>query len=250
VRFIDQARRIVQLSQDLAREMRERSDGMSRTLTVGTTAITGGHVLPPLFQRFTQQFPEVHVRLVEETTDALEELTAAGSVDLSILGLPFHNQQLAHTPMLTEPLLLALPRKPVEWMSNDLRALVTCDNESRSQPIPLPQLADMPFILLKEGYGFRGTVLQICADHGFQPIIAYETSSIETAQSLAAYGLGITFVPRMVTHTEGLHAPRYFEVTAPLNRTLVFAYAKERYLSLTAQKFLQVYQEWAETDFS
>ncbi|GMA64414.1 LysR family transcriptional regulator [Alicyclobacillus fastidiosus] len=241
-RFIERAERLIQLHDDLEREMRERTEGMGRELTIGTTAITGGHVLPPLLRAFHKQFPNVHVQLVEDSTDGLEDLTERGTVDLSILSLPLRNPHLNYAPMLTEPLLLALPQTQEPWMSDRLRRVVSQATDAKEPRLHLAELAEMPFVLLKEGYGFRSTVLQICAESGFVPNIAYETSSIETAKSLVAFGLGVTFVPEMVAHRGGLHAPTYVSVTSSLTRTLVFAYPPNRYVSLAAQKFLEVYR--------
>lgn len=241
-RFLERAEQLIQLHDDLEREMRERTEGMGRELTIGTTAITGGHVLPPLLRAFQKRFPNVHVHLVEGSTAGLEELTEGGSVDLSILSLPLRNPHLSYKPMLTEPLLLALPQAQEEWMSDKLRRVMSSASGASLPTLHLTELADMPFVLLKEGYGFRSTVLQICAENGFQPNIAYETSSIETAQSLVANGLGVTFVPEMVAHRGGPHAPTYVSVTKSLTRTLVFAYPENRYVSLAAQKFLEVYR--------
>jgi DNA-binding transcriptional LysR family regulator len=241
IRFIHQAKRIVQLDGDLQREMRERSEGIGQELCIGTTAITGGHVLPPLLRVFNKQFPHVSVRLIEASTENLEDLTARGEVDLSILPLPLQNPHLCSTPMLTEPLLLALPRSEEQWMSDGIRLLIACDEDTLSKQFHLTQLSMMPFVLLKPGYGFRSTVLQICAENGFQPNVVYETSSIETAQSLVAYGLGVTLVPQMVARYDKRHAPKYVSTTSSLTRTLVFAYSNERYLSLAAKNFLEVY---------
>ncbi|PSR35072.1 MAG: LysR family transcriptional regulator [Sulfobacillus benefaciens] len=236
--FIEKAVRIIRLDEDLEREMKEHSQGIGQELSIGTTAITGGHVLPPLLQVFGKQFPRVRIRLVEASSEQLEDLTTKGEVDFSILSLPLKQPQLTYVPLLTEPLLLALPKKEQEWMSN----IVLHWLSSNTELVDLAQVSHMPFVLLKEGFGFRETVLQICAENGFQPHIAFETSSIETAQALVAHGLGITVIPKMVAHhDEG--SPRYIAIQSAPTRTLVFAYSKERYLCLTAQKFLETFSD-------
>lgn len=242
-RFIERAKRIVQLDEDLEREMRERSEGMGNKIFIGTTAITGGHVLPPLLEVFSKTFPHVHVSLVEASTDVLEELTDQGEVDLSILSLPIRNPRLTYTSMLTEPLLLALPPREEEWMSDTMLRNISSDADAVHEPFHLRRLSAMPFIILKEGYGFRSTVLQICAENGFQPNVIYQTTSIETAQSLVAYGLGVTLIPQMVARKNGGKVPKYVSIASSPTRTLVFAYSKDRYLSLTARKFMEMFQQ-------
>ncbi|MCL5972050.1 MAG: LysR family transcriptional regulator [Firmicutes bacterium] len=240
--FIEKATRIIRLDEDLEREMKEHSQGIGQELSIGTTAITGGHVLPPLLQVFNKRFPRVRIRLVEASSEQLEDFTNNGEVDFSILSLPLKHPQLTYVPLLTEPLLLALPQKEQEWMSSTVLGWISPNIELAPNNVDLAQASHMPFVLLKEGFGFRETVLQMCAENGFQPHIAYETSSIETAQALVAHGLGITVIPKMVAHQDK-GSPKYATIQSAPTRTLVFAYAKERYLCLTAQKFLEIFND-------
>lgn len=251
-RFVEVAEQILQLRDDLLREMKERREGMGRDLVIGTTAITGGHVLPPLLEVYKQRYPQVQVQLVEESSARLKELAARGFVDLAILSLPIDDSRLTTRAMLTEPLYLALPRKEKRWMTTAVRQRIAERNvapmarpeDIPSFHLPLCELAQAPFIVLKQGYGFRNTLLELCAKSGFQPQIAYETSSIETAQSLVTHGLGVTLVPQMVMRTDDRPHPFYFSLEPPPTRTLVFAYRQGRYLSLAAQALLQVYEEY------
>lgn len=238
IRFLQRAERILQLHEDLAREMREQSDGMGKELTIGTTVITGGYVLPPLLQAYQMAYPDVRVRLVEESTETLTDLTVKRHVDFSLLALPVTDPHLTTETMLTEPIFLALPNTDKRWLPESVRRNISHTAESAKLTLALKHLSQAPFILLKEGYGFRQTTLALCAESGFQPHIAYETSSIQTALSLVMYGLGITLVPEMVArHNPG---PLYVTLDAYPTRTLVFAYHKDRYLSKAARVFLDM----------
>jgi len=247
-RFVEQAEQILRQRDDLLREMRERAEGIGRELVIGAPAITGGRVLPPLLRRFGELYPQTRVRLVEETTERLEHMTARGATDLSILALPLEDESLAVQPLLTEPLYLAMPYEQKNWMSPTLSAFVTAATQSGEASVPcgevrLGELAQAPFIMLKHGYGFRRTVLSLCAESGFQPYVAYETSSIETAQSLAAHGLGVTLVPAMVAGQTAKPGPLYTIPQGGPTRTLVFAYRADRYLSIAARALLAIRDE-------
>lgn len=240
-RFIERAKKIIELNDDLVQEMNERVKGMGHELVIGTTAITGGHVLPPVLQAFNRQYTDVQVRLIEERTEVLESMAERGEVDLAILSLPLRSSRLACHPLLTEPLCLALPRHEEPWMSEAVRQVVHRQETFSPDSFSLSRLSQAPFVLLKEGYGFRSTVLQLTAKHGFQPRVAYETGSIDTAQSLVGYGLGVAVVPKMVMH-DGAQAPKYARLDSDPTRTLVFAHSRVRYLRLAARKFLEVYR--------
>ncbi|TCP29482.1 DNA-binding transcriptional LysR family regulator [Scopulibacillus darangshiensis] len=239
VRFIEQAEKILNMRRSLEREMHERKEGIGGDLTIGTTAITGGHVLPPILRAFTEQYPNVRVRLVEEATAKLTELTAKGFIDVSILALPVEDARLTTKTMLTEPLYLVLPRTQKPWMSKILQGL----NSFQEASVSLRSLSSSPLILLKQGFGFRRTVLELCAESGFQPQIAYETSSIETAQSLVMNGLGVTIVPEMVLRRDLERKLHYVKLDSNPTRTLVFAMNRERYLSMAAKALIKIHEE-------
>lgn len=268
-RFLLQAEQIVRLRDDLLREMRERREGMSRELCVGAPAITGGRVLPPLLREYGLRHPAVRVRLVEETTEALEDMTAKGLVDLAILALPLADERLATIPLLTEALYLAIPDPeetpflpwlhPVlteDWVSEqivgfpvrsekepgEVASHVASGGDPFRESIRLTQFVQAPFILMKQGFGFRRTVFGLCAEAGFQPRVAFETGSIETAQSLVAHGLGVTVVPAMVRRGVAPR-PRYLEIAGSPTRTLVFVFRSDRYLSQTARALIATWED-------
>lgn len=270
LRFVVRAQEMICLHDQFVREMQDLSAGIGTRLVIGTTAITGGRLLPGVLQAFERRYPTVQPRLVEESTETLVDLTARGLIDIAILPLPVDDSRLAVQPLLTEPLLLAVPPRPLPWMPEAVRRLVEAEVEAwpkarvdaavgRHQAGPrgevatagsittepadpgsldLSALADAPFVLLKPGFAFRHNVLQLCAESGFQPSIAYETSSIDTAQALVAHGLGVTVVPRMVVLRQ--EAPLYVSLAAQPTRTLAVAHQRDGYLTLAVRAFIEV----------
>ncbi|MGG3890778.1 LysR family transcriptional regulator [Metabacillus fastidiosus] len=242
--FVKQAEKILQMRDDLRREILERKEGIKGELKIGSTAITGGHVLPPLFRIYNEQFPNVCIQLVEESTERLIDLTARGLVDISILSLPIEDSRLNTKTMLTEPLYLVLPKEPKQWMPEKLKLIMSSTKLIKQNAFPIEDFSNCPFILLKQGYGFRRTVLELCARGGFEPQIAYETSSIETAQSLVGHGLGLTVVPEMIFHRSAYQPSlAYIKLDSNPTRTLVFTYNKKRYLSMNAKALIEIYEK-------
>lgn len=244
VLFLKRAEQILQLREDLKREIFEKTVGMGDTLTIGATPITVRHILPSVLEQYQLRYPEVRIHLIEEPPETLHDLTARGSVDISILALPVEDSCIAIQPMFTEPIYVALPTERKPWMSERLASFVV----QRLPRISLTELADCPFILLKKEYKFRHSVLELCAKSGFQPRVAYETNNIETAQAFAAYGLGVTLIPDLIRKSARVDEkqPLYMELEEQPTRTVVFAYRKDRYLSLTARALMDIYGELKE----
>jgi LysR family hydrogen peroxide-inducible transcriptional activator len=234
-RFIRKAEYVLDLVEQMRREMDDVAGLHRGRLVVGCLPMTGSHVLPLVLPAFRERFPEVEVVLVEETTWQLETLTKKGRTDFSILTLPLSGSELAWEEIAEEPIMVAVPR---------------CHPLAEQCAVSLPELAGEPFIFLKEGQGFRQIALDLCRTAGFAPRIVFETTNIETAQSLVAAGMGVAFVPQMVARNRSdPYAPRYLSLleNPPPTRKLVCAYRRGRYLSFAARSFIQMMQWGAKT---
>jgi len=238
-RLIKRAETILKERDDLLREMGEAAYEVGKELKIGAPAVTGGYVLPSLLKTYCQTYPHVHVHLIEESPRELERRLLAGKLDLAILSLPVEHESLKTKQMLTEPLLLAIPQTAQPWLTDELNQIINQADQEGS--IPFHLLEDAPFIMLKEGYGFRQVVTELCRHHGFRPRIAFETSHIQTAQALVENELGVTVVPKMVAQEER-KAVTYLHIDSCPTRTLVFAYVEERYLTKAAQAFMDLQQ--------
>jgi len=225
-RFVQVASQIMDQVEGLEREMRSYAQGESGRLYVGSLPITGEYVLPEVISEFSRLYPGVELQLVEERSSQLEQLLARGIIDVSLLTMPITEPSLAVEPAIREEIYLALP--PEHPLAN-------------AEEVDLASLADQPFILLKEGQGFRQITLTLCEQAGFRPKIAFESSNIHTVQSLVAAGMGISFAPAMITDAGRASArPAYVRLTTRPERTLVVAYRRDRHLSKPVKAFMDM----------
>jgi DNA-binding transcriptional LysR family regulator len=226
MRFVQVAQNLLDQAEGLEREMRSFAKGESGRLIVGSLPITGAYVLPQVIPAFTQQFPGVELQLVEETSSNLEQLLVRGKIDISLLTMPIEDPSIEAVPSIREEIYLAVPpNHPVAGQSE----------------VDLSALANQPFILLKEGQGFRQISLMLCEQAGFRPRIVFESSNIQTVQSLVAAGMGISFAPEMITLAPWASTPpAYVRLSTRPKRTLVVAYRKDRHLSKPAEAFVNL----------
>lgn len=230
--FAKRAQKILDMVAQLQSEMDDISQMRKGRLMIGSLPITGAHIWPKVLPIFRQRYPDIEIVLVEETTAVLEQLTANGQTDVSLLTLPLQDKTLDYIPLIEETIYLAVPQNHP----------LAC----RTEGVSLSAFADQPFILLKKGQGFRDTSVQICADAGFSPQIVFESSNIETVQSLVAAGMGVGFVPQMVARAAwSEHAPVYLTITEPYTpyRTIVIAHKRDRYMTKAAMAFIRTMVE-------
>ncbi|MBB6636767.1 LysR family transcriptional regulator [Cohnella thailandensis] len=231
--FVEKAKQIVDMTEQLRQEMEDIADLRKGRIIVGSLPITGAHVLPDVLTAFRLTHPNIEIALVEETTIQLEQLTASGGTDVSLLSLPVIEPSLTYEPIIEEELYLAVPPDHPLALSGS------------KEPIDLADMKDEPFVLLKRGQGFRAIAYDLCQQAGFAPRVVFESSNIETVQSLVAAGMGIGFVPHMVARS-GLgssHTPVYIRMKNRPTRTLVIAYRKGRYLSNAAEAFIDIFRK-------
>ncbi|MCZ8511282.1 LysR family transcriptional regulator [Paenibacillus filicis] len=241
--FVEKAQKILDMVEQLKQEMEDISQMRRGKLVVGSLPITGAHVLPLVLPAFQERYPEIDVHLVEDTTANLEQLTASGQADISLLSLPLMDDALTYEPVIEEEIVLAVPPQHPLNAGNQERA--------KLKPVEIALLQDEPFIALKKGQGFRQITLELCEHAGFEPNIVFESSNIETVQSLVAAGMGIAFVPDMVSRGRWSElAPAYLPLAGTPTRTLVVAYRKGRYLSKAVDAFMATFREVMKKDRS
>lgn len=229
--FVSRAQQIVDMTEQLRREMEDLADLRKGRVVVGSVPVTGAHVLPDVLPAFRAAYPDIEVVLIEETSKKLEELTVNGSTDVCLMSLPIDDPALAYQPVIEEEICLAVPPD---------HPLAAKAGERRT--IPIADLKDEPFILLKKGQGFRAIAHRLCIGAGFDPRVVFESGNIETVQALVAAGMGIAFVPRMITRNDWKgRAPVYLSLEGKPTRTLVIAYRKGRYLSNAAEAFIETF---------
>ena len=183
----------------------EELSGLKRgEVTLGCLPTTGAYLLPGILRAFREIHPSVHVKLREESSPILGKALLETEVDLALMDEAGLGAGLRSETLFREPLLVVVPR------SHPFAA---------RKRISLGKLDGEPLILMKSGHGFRKIVLDALARAGVEPRVVYETSGIDTVQTLVEAGLGLSLVPTMVRKPDG---PAYIEIAPPTpSRTIL-----------------------------
>jgi LysR family transcriptional regulator, hydrogen peroxide-inducible genes activator len=223
--FVEKSQKILDMVEMLKKEMEDISQMKKGRLVVGSMPITGSTILPLVVPVFQAAYPDIEISLVEETSANLETLTSNGQTDISLLSLPLREDSLVYETLLEEEIVLAVPPQ------HPLAA--------SKKPVRIEQLEKEAFIALKKGQGFRKLTLDLCQQAGITPNIVFESSNMETVQSLVAAGMGIAFVPYLISRRSFSElSPIHLPLEDRPTRTLVIAYKKGRYISKAAEAFV------------
>lgn len=135
--FVQKAQGILDAVDQLRQEMDDMAQMRKGKLVVGTLPITGAHILPLVLPRFGARYPQIEVVLVEETTAKLEQLTANGGTDVSLLTLPLIDANLSCEPYMEEEICVAVPRNHRLAGKKERQMCIrdsSCTRRSPSQP--------------------------------------------------------------------------------------------------------------------
>ncbi|MCB1687364.1 MAG: LysR family transcriptional regulator [Halioglobus sp.] len=219
LRIVEQARTILQETQNLRHLAEQGKDPLGSVLCVGAIYTVGPYLFPRLISRLQQLAPNMPLFIEENYTANLRGKLSSGALDAIFVALPFTETEVVTRALFDEPFVVLLPEDhPLATESHiDTRAL-----------------AEHRVLLMGEGHCFRDQVLEACP--GLQQAIreksaqgntVIEGSSLETLKHMVASGLGITVLPesaaREATYGERTLAVRPFLDPAP-RRSIALAW--------------------------
>jgi len=215
-------------------EVQELSGMQKGSLAVGAPPSVGTHLLPRALAAFSRQHPGIALAFREAGSRTLLTLLEEGELDLAVVIQPIRHPALETLPLLEEELLLAVPRQH--------------DLAGGSSRVPLVQLRDEPFVMLREGaYDLREQTLAACRRAGFEPYVALDGGEMDSMLRFVGAGIGLAILPEMVlSELDSFAGPVALRRIEPkLSRSLVLARRRDRYFSAAAREFFGVLEATA-----
>ena len=202
--FLPEADSILQRSRLLRERMTELAGDGAEQLNFGISTFYSRYFLPDIADCIRNSYPLLRVNFIEDVSANLENMVASGILDCCLAPLPATHDELQITPVRTETIYLALTRGH--------RLL---DEYPPDAPIQLERVAREKFVFLKPSQRFTALGMRLCADAGFAPDIIYETMNWDTLDALVARGIGIGFVPDILTFHPSDNKPGYRPIASP-----------------------------------
>jgi len=232
--FLDDARRVLALSEQAVQTARRAQRGEVGELRVGFTYSTP---LTPLFatvvNRYRQRYPGVTLTLHETAT--LRQLDAIGAreLDLGLIRPPeIAIPDAISTSVLREdPLMLVLPAGHPLATQTD---------------VTVRDLEGLPFVMFPKdaGTGIYTQIFRLCREAGFLPTIAMEAGEASTIIGLVAAGCGISVLPSSFDII-GMEGVSYRTLNDPAATTTLLLAQRKEESSPLAMAFVEIANEAA-----
>jgi len=202
--------------------------GEAGSLRVGTFQSASARVLPPVLNRFREEWPRITVELRNEHSGAeLEELIRAGQLDLAFSDTGIQAAPLASTRLIEDPyVVMVLPSCPL----------------AARDSVSLADLKDMHFISGSADSSCESRVLIALERAGASPRTVFRSDDNLTTQRLVASGLGIAIAPLLAVE---LFVPDASVAVLPIDdeqlgpRAISMVWHQDRYRSRAAEAFVE-----------
>ena len=215
------AQRALDALQRGASELTALTGKASGQVALGTLPTVGAYLLPELLPRFHKLYPDVRLRLVEQTSEGLEDRVAKGELDLAVLTLPVRRVDLVQQKLWSEDFVLAVPRgHPLA---------------EAKKPVALRDVLGEPLMVMPDVAGTRA--LEAAGEAAGEPLnVVVETDNPEAMRRLVERGLGIALLPSIMARER---TGRGFEVVevgqGGVRRQVALLHRGEGYLDAAAR---------------
>ncbi|WP_419914601.1 LysR substrate-binding domain-containing protein [Candidatus Poriferisodalis sp.] len=207
----ERARAVLRDTDEMLEWGRSSTDGLGGPLRIAAIPTAAPYLLARMLAVINERHPEVLLCLDELRASALVEALVAAQLDLGLMAEPEAHDDLAHTIILEDPLLLAMAPQ---------------HRLARQPSVAIDDLAGETVLLLEDGHCLRCQVLKVCRSVGAREVSKGGTSLATICQMVAA-GMGVTLLPTSAAPIEarrgtGIVVRPFSDVTAKRQLALVW----------------------------
>jgi DNA-binding transcriptional LysR family regulator len=222
----DKAEQILKLTETTVKQLKDFSQGIKGTLSIGTVSSCGATLLPERIHSFNEKCPDISFEVYEGNTYKLLELLNNGLIEIGIVRTPFNSESF-HSKYLSKETMIAVFSTTSHWYENQ-------------GDISINDLIDKPLIIYRR---FEKLISKCCQTFGFNPKVICKCDDARTTLLWADSGIGIAIVPKSSINLVNNTGLTYKEINEPELETRITAiWMKNRYLSTAAQYFLEAFE--------
>lgn len=229
--YIEAAKRIIQIEDELSRELHSVKNECGGVLRFGIPAQQSMSMLPRILSRFCPMYPKVDIALAEQGSNMLTAMAARQEIDIAVARTEQNNAQLEYRVLQNEKMCIIAGRGTNIY-----------SKYKNGQSISAADAANDRFVYLKSGHNARTVQDTLCIRLGVEFPRFIETDSFETARRVAADCACATIAPysMAVTDADALHGAKVFPLTDEINvLNTCLVYSKNLHLKKYMLDFIE-----------
>ncbi len=245
--FLNKAHMMLHALEDLKKEL-SITASMPHELHIGisdSAALINKHI----FSEFREHYPELKLYLVERDQYVLERMLEAGKLDMIFTMMPYDNPNLDVFSLVEDELLIALPKQhqiSTACIESDSGVIGTDGKQTYLPIIDIEQCSDVRFVLSGRDR-LKFTQMSILRT-AIEPQIGFETDSLSSAVSLAAFMPHGTIVPMLYsTLYDGQDRPLFFRCSESLPKWgFALSLQKDAVISDAGYCYIELFVKYVE----
>jgi LysR family transcriptional regulator, hydrogen peroxide-inducible genes activator len=184
-RIIEQSRIVLKQSEEINNIVKDHKNKVSGLLRMGIIPTLAPYLLPIFIGKYKKKYPNIFIKVVEQTTENIVNLLQKDLIDVGILVTPLKEDKINEKPIFYEEMLI---------YANSGHKL------HKQKEITLQDIATPEIWLLSDGHCFRDQVINLCSFLGTTDSTLpfhFEAGSLETLMNIIDREGGITLIPEL-----------------------------------------------------
>jgi DNA-binding transcriptional LysR family regulator len=182
--LLPKARRIFSEWEDASSAISALKEGQQTELCVAAIHSVCAHYLPPVLQKFCQQYPGIQLRVTSLGSDRSLKVLRDGLVDIAIV---------MNNPALTQQSEIVADR----LYDEPIQVLMAYDHPlAKYKAVPWQELAQFPHVVFKDGYGMQRLVQEQFRVLGLNLKAVIELNTLDAFRGVVRQGEMVSLLPQ------------------------------------------------------
>jgi DNA-binding transcriptional LysR family regulator len=226
--LLEHAHQVIAAVSEAHQAVRELAGGVGGELRIGTIKCVGIYFLPQVLWEIRAKHPMVRPKLLYRDSDELLESLVAKRLDVALVVDPPPDKRLVFQSVFEEQIsLVAGPSHPFYTRAS----------------VDVKELEGVPFVSLSPQTS-TGALIRAYLDRlGLHVVPAITTDNVETVKRMVEEGMGVAFLPDMVTEDDvsggGTARLSRCRVEPALSLPLVLVTWRDTHRSLALEAFVE-----------
>ena len=229
------AEKIFEQYSEMENAIREMTDDISGSLTIGASTTISEYMLPSLLGEFNAKNPDVRLRLRVSNTEGIVSMVENNVIDLGVVeGLVNNKNLLVEVCRQDELVLIVPPNHPLAGKDS----------------VTLKDIMEFPFICREEGSGTREVILDYMYSQGMEKHgmnTCLELGSPEAVKGAVEAGMGVSIVSSASISKElKLGTLISLPLNPPLTRDFSFVRQRQKFKVRAMEELLEFARAYCE----
>lgn len=219
------ARRLMEAYQQTVEGVRVMDRNTEGAFTLGLSPLFGACFFGDLLPGFSAAYPNIHIEIVEDGANRIDEKVARGEVDLGV-------------SLNTDRLTAAVERRHFTTQRN-VALLHESHPLAERDSITVADLREESFAIFNHNFILHRQILDACHAAGFRPKFALLTSQWDFMVEMVSKNHAVSILPKPVLEKQSHPHVRCIPLTDSMKYwDIVLTWNKEKYMPRSCRLFL------------